>query len=108
MPNDPMVRVASIRATAGPVPPGRGSALTYDRESGLVILFGGIPESRGDQTAGLSVWDGSSWNELADTSQLTGRRTMPMLSYLGARSLTVLFGGVPREPAADTWTLSLK
>lgn len=66
-----------------------GHAMVYDRDSEVVMLFGGADERQ--VLSDLQVWNGQKWRCLSD--QGPPGRTFPGLSYDNARQQLVLFGG---------------
>lgn len=66
-----------------------GHAMAYDRDSKVVVLFGGADERQ--VLSDLQIWNGRKWRCLSDRGP--PGRTFPGLAYDNARKQLVLFGG---------------
>ncbi len=88
---------------ASPAPAARReTALTYDRDRGRVVLYGGLTDSAYPWRSDTWEWDGRRWTP-RDPSRsprvLTGHR----LAYDRVRKRTVLFGGQACPTPRSTW-----
>ena len=83
------------------IPPARiGPAVTFDRDRGRVVLFGGA--SQAGSTSETWEWNGL-WNRIA-TPVSPPARTGAKLAYDPLRRRVVLFGGVKQGTfLGDTW-----
>jgi len=87
------------RATGGPSHR-TASAMAYDSDRGVAVLFGGyVPSYVGDTWE----WDGLSWTQRSNDGPTP--RWYPAMAYDRARGVTVLFGGEDSAhvPFHDTW-----
>jgi hypothetical protein len=82
--------------------PRQNHAVVYDRQRGVVVLFGGYRGGFGfyDDTW---EWDGASWTHVQTTGPPS--RGNFAMAYDGARNKTVLFGGAGAGGSflGDTW-----
>jgi hypothetical protein len=80
-------------------------AMTYDRVSKKVLLFGGKTQS-GDPLNDLWEWDGSDWKLLMEHAPPKPRYDHGFV-YDEKRNKTILFGGYDgKDYFQDTWELS--
>src|SRR5690606_20982445 len=78
-------------ATEGPSPRSR-FGLAYDKERGVVVLFGGIPRDLDDTWE----WDGVQWRRIPAEAG-PSRRSRLAMAYDETRGKIVLFGGRPAD-----------
>lgn len=83
-------------------------AMTYDRERGEAVLFGGQQLWKCDFCDETWVWDASAWQLMTPINKPQGRMSFGF-AYDGARKVSVLFGGQivksggAQVPMEDTW-----
>lgn len=75
-------------------------ALSYDPDTGGLILFGGSNGYQGSDLADTWQWDGSNWTALSPASSAPARAAATM-DYVPAAHGLVLFGS--DHGATDTW-----
>jgi len=87
-------------------PPAReSSALVYDADRGVVVLFGGGRAAGSTVYGDTWEWDGSDWTERLDLPTSPPARWAHSMTYDEGRRRTILFGGLTGAYAAfdDTW-----
>jgi hypothetical protein len=90
------------RAQSGP-PPRSEAGVAFDRQRGVVVLFGGYDDAGGKITrlGDTWEWDGTAWQLRARTGPEA--RSGVSMAYDERLRRVVLFGG-NGGPRADTWT----
>ncbi len=78
------------------------TAMAYDNNRNVSVLFGGASSS-GSLTSSTWEWDGTTWTQRA-LALSPSSRAWHAMAYDSARSQVVLFGGTAGGPLADTWT----
>jgi hypothetical protein len=93
-------------------PPRYSSAMTYNSDTGQVLLYGGcILDSCDTVSADLWSWDGASWS-LVNAVSSPGPRYAGQLAYDPVHKTTLLFSGATPQlngfvtiaDPSDTWT----
>lgn len=81
-----------------------GAAVAFDTRRGRMIMFGGYSEGpQGSRPTFNSVWEwDGGWHTGVSTLAPTAR-TDAALAYDEQRGVTVMFGGLARQPLGDTW-----
>lgn len=97
-------RTPPSNPTAKPEPLAfRGGSLTYDRDRGLALYFGGARAGYCDLCGETWAWDGSQWFKI-NSPVSPSPRLQPGLVYDAAREKVLLFGGWDGQQALnDTW-----
>ncbi len=81
-------------AIAGPAPAARGEhAMAYDRDRGVVVLFGGRDRDGGGLLGDTWEWDGRSW-QLRSFGTAPTARAGAGAAYDETRQRLVLYGGL--------------
>lgn len=83
-------------------PPARAfAAMAFDRDRGVVTLFGGSADT--DKTGMDDTWlfDGVSWTRVGQVGPRPPARSEHAMAYDGKRARIVLYGGYKRH--RDTW-----
>ena len=88
----------------------RGTAMVFDAQRGVVVLFGGTYQQAGVDTylGDTWLWSGSEWQPVATSGPLPSRRAEHAMAYDSRRGRVVLFGGYsfaegPRTYLSATW-----
>jgi N-acetylneuraminic acid mutarotase len=94
---------------AGAVPSARvGHSMTYDPESGKILLFGGMDETNGNLND-LWVYDpaANTWTELEPAGEVPLARDAHAMAYNPESGKIILFGGEGEcGDLDDTWELT--
>jgi N-acetylneuraminic acid mutarotase len=104
---DPAANTWTELYPAGDVPPARFEfAMAYDSSNGLMIMFGGASEDRGDLR---DTWAydpiANSWAELNPLGTLPTARYGHSMAYDSSGDRVIMFGGATedRPDLSDTW-----
>ena len=85
--------------------------MVFNPNLGVVVLFGGVSDANGGQTAGFNdtwTWDGVTWTQLTPAATPPQRYAFGM-DYDSALSAVMVFGGFTFNGPAinDTWGLAV-
>jgi hypothetical protein len=83
-------------------PTRRGHAMVYDKERGVVVLFGGWGQAGGGYMNDTWEWNGANWAQRTPTT-IPSSRSGHALAYDNLHNRVVLFGGRNPTPLNDTW-----
>jgi cysteine-rich repeat protein len=96
-----------VRLEPNSAPPPRvGHAQTFDRQRGVLVVFGGQDPEAGVNLEDTWELDGEHWREISPVgASRPGPRVDAVLAYDERRQVSVLFGGidVDTDRLDDTW-----